>query len=194
MHAAHTSRFYHFDSPCASPCVLRLVLTRPSAVPPLPPPEEDYWFNAKTGESRWNLPPSCAWQRVDVQGHPIKYINAVTGQEVTTVPPVGAGLGGDVQGRWREGGTGRQSDQSLGCQVCGVGERAYDADAGQRCVVGSKLSRCKGYMRCRRLNQPTRLKLTCSPDCCLFYLVDTCRLWPGPSCTPRVRTSGTTGS
>ncbi|KAG2432048.1 hypothetical protein HYH02_013118 [Chlamydomonas schloesseri] len=49
--------------------------------------KEDYWFNSKTGESRWNLPPSCAWQRVDSQGHPIKYVNAVTGQEVATVPP-----------------------------------------------------------------------------------------------------------
>ncbi|GIL89853.1 hypothetical protein Vretimale_19272 [Volvox reticuliferus] len=49
--------------------------------------KDEYWFNGKTGESRWNVPPSCAWQRVDVQGHPIKYINAITGQEVTKVPP-----------------------------------------------------------------------------------------------------------
>jgi hypothetical protein len=31
----------------------------------------DYWFNAALKEGRWNMPPSCAWQRVEVQvgGH-----------------------------------------------------------------------------------------------------------------------------
>ncbi|GFR50708.1 hypothetical protein Agub_g12965 [Astrephomene gubernaculifera] len=50
-------------------------------------PAEEYWFNTRTGDSRWNTPSSCAWQRVDVQGHPIKYVNAITGQEVHDVPP-----------------------------------------------------------------------------------------------------------
>ncbi|KXZ41364.1 hypothetical protein GPECTOR_520g502 [Gonium pectorale] len=49
--------------------------------------KEEYWFNAKTGESRWTTPASCGWQRVDVQGHPIKYVNTVTGQQTTSVPP-----------------------------------------------------------------------------------------------------------
>lgn len=52
--------------------------------------EQPYWFNIKTNESRWNTPPSCAWQRVEVQGHPAKYVNAVTGQETYTVPAVSA--------------------------------------------------------------------------------------------------------
>ncbi|KAG2428347.1 hypothetical protein HXX76_010493 [Chlamydomonas incerta] len=49
---------------------------------------ESYYWNPTTGESRWAAPPSCAWQRVTVQGHPVKYINSLTGQEVTrAVPP-----------------------------------------------------------------------------------------------------------
>ncbi|EFJ44926.1 hypothetical protein VOLCADRAFT_109906 [Volvox carteri f. nagariensis] len=46
-----------------------------------------YYWSPSTGEARWTPPPSCAWQRITVQGHPIKYINSVTGQEVTSVPP-----------------------------------------------------------------------------------------------------------
>ncbi|GIL50893.1 hypothetical protein Vafri_6859 [Volvox africanus] len=46
-----------------------------------------YYWSPSTGENRWTPPPSCAWQRITVQGQPIKYINSVTGQGVTTVPP-----------------------------------------------------------------------------------------------------------
>lgn len=49
-----------------------------------------YWFNVKSNETRWNTPPPAAWQKVEVQGHPAKYVNAVTGQETYTVPPVRA--------------------------------------------------------------------------------------------------------
>ncbi|KAG2453267.1 hypothetical protein HYH02_002590 [Chlamydomonas schloesseri] len=45
-----------------------------------------YFWNPATGESRWSAPPSCAWQRVTVQGHPIKYVNSLTGQETTSLP------------------------------------------------------------------------------------------------------------
>lgn len=49
--------------------------------------KEQYWFNTKTEDSRWNTPPPCAWQVVEVQGHPVKYFNGITGQETTIVPP-----------------------------------------------------------------------------------------------------------
>eukprot|EP00798_Chlamydomonas_sp_ICE-L_P023285 gene23285-30521_t len=49
--------------------------------------DDTYWFNVKTGEARWNMPPSCAWQRVLYQGHPSHYVNQVTGQTVATIPP-----------------------------------------------------------------------------------------------------------
>nr|BAA76863.1 Zys 3 [Chlamydomonas reinhardtii] len=48
---------------------------------------QSYYWKPANGESRWAVPPSCAWQRVTVQGHPIKYINSLTGQETTRVPP-----------------------------------------------------------------------------------------------------------
>ncbi|KAG2497069.1 hypothetical protein HYH03_005065 [Edaphochlamys debaryana] len=48
---------------------------------------EEYWFNVKTGESRWTAPPSAAWQRIDMQGQPIKYTNYITGQTVAKCPP-----------------------------------------------------------------------------------------------------------
>jgi hypothetical protein len=47
---------------------------------------EEYWYNKAKEESRWNLPPSCAWQRVDVQNHPAEYTNSITGQKMHTIP------------------------------------------------------------------------------------------------------------
>mmetsp|Transcript_14099 Transcript_14099/g.30569 ORF Transcript_14099/g.30569 Transcript_14099/m.30569 type:complete len:409 (+) Transcript_14099:6-1232(+) len=49
--------------------------------------EESYWYNTKTTEARWNMPPSCGWQRVEYLGQPSKYVNYVTGQSIHRVPP-----------------------------------------------------------------------------------------------------------
>ncbi|EFJ40493.1 hypothetical protein VOLCADRAFT_99690 [Volvox carteri f. nagariensis] len=46
-----------------------------------------YYWSPSTRESRWTPPPSCAWQRVTIQGHPVRYINTVTGQQLTSLPP-----------------------------------------------------------------------------------------------------------
>jgi len=48
---------------------------------------KEYWFNKKTNEGRWNIPPSCAWQRVEVKGGPAQYVNYVTSQIVYQLPP-----------------------------------------------------------------------------------------------------------
>ncbi|GAX83439.1 hypothetical protein CEUSTIGMA_g10864.t1 [Chlamydomonas eustigma] len=49
--------------------------------------EKEYWFNKMTNEGRWNMPPSCAWQRVEVKGGPSEYVNYVTSQVVYQLPP-----------------------------------------------------------------------------------------------------------
>lgn len=46
-----------------------------------------YYWSPSTNENRWHPPPSCAWHRVTVQGHPFKYVNTISGQETTKVPP-----------------------------------------------------------------------------------------------------------
>uniref|UniRef100_A0A7S3VHR5 WW domain-containing protein n=1 Tax=Dunaliella tertiolecta TaxID=3047 RepID=A0A7S3VHR5_DUNTE len=45
-----------------------------------------YWYNRHTTEARWNMPPSCAWQKVEVQHQPTRYVNYVTGQTMHTLP------------------------------------------------------------------------------------------------------------
>lgn len=47
---------------------------------------EQYWYNVKTKDARWNTPPSCAWQRLEFQGQPNKYTNYITSQTVTKLP------------------------------------------------------------------------------------------------------------
>ncbi|GFH13727.1 uncharacterized protein HaLaN_09667 [Haematococcus lacustris] len=46
-----------------------------------------YWWNSARKEARWNIPPSCAWQRTQYQGQPAKYTNYVTGQTTAKLPP-----------------------------------------------------------------------------------------------------------
>ncbi|KAF5836190.1 zygote-specific Zys3 like protein [Dunaliella salina] len=45
-----------------------------------------YWYNRHTTDARWNMPPSCAWQKVEVQHQPKRYVNYVTGQTMYTLP------------------------------------------------------------------------------------------------------------
>lgn len=47
----------------------------------------EYWFNSEAKEGRWNMPPSCAWQRVETQDGPPQYVNYVTSQSVHYTPP-----------------------------------------------------------------------------------------------------------
>lgn len=50
---------------------------------------DEFWFNMLTNESRWNVPPSCSWHRVPINpegGHPYRYINAITEQEIHRIP------------------------------------------------------------------------------------------------------------
>jgi hypothetical protein len=51
-----------------------------------------YWYNRHTLEARWNMPPSCAWQKVEVQNQPARYVNYVTGQTMHTLPRVSVKL------------------------------------------------------------------------------------------------------
>jgi hypothetical protein len=44
-----------------------------------------YYHNAANGESRFMVPPSCAWIKAAVDGHPI-YVNQVTRQSMWTRP------------------------------------------------------------------------------------------------------------
>lgn len=55
---------------------------------PRRPAGAQYWHNRETNASRWNVPPSCAWQRAEINGQPHKYINYVTSQTVHKVPVV----------------------------------------------------------------------------------------------------------
>ncbi|GFR50115.1 hypothetical protein Agub_g12265, partial [Astrephomene gubernaculifera] len=48
---------------------------------------DPYFWSPSTGETRWSAPPSCSWHRITVQGKPIRFINQVTGQQVTSLPP-----------------------------------------------------------------------------------------------------------
>lgn len=45
-----------------------------------------YYFNKATSESRYTVPPSCAWTRNSLDGHPV-YVNTVTHQAVWARPP-----------------------------------------------------------------------------------------------------------
>lgn len=49
--------------------------------------QSEYWYNKDTQEGRWNLPPSCSWQRVEHQDAHALYVNYVTGQTVYKPPP-----------------------------------------------------------------------------------------------------------
>ena len=42
--------------------------------------DKEYWFNKETKEGRWDMPPSCGWQRMEVMSGPPQYLNYVTGQ------------------------------------------------------------------------------------------------------------------
>lgn len=46
-----------------------------------------FWYNKGTHEGRWDLPPSCAWQRVEEKGVATHYTNYVTGQVLHRTPP-----------------------------------------------------------------------------------------------------------
>lgn len=46
-----------------------------------------FWYNKGTHEGRWDLPPSCAWQRVEEKGVATHYNNFVTGQVLHRTPP-----------------------------------------------------------------------------------------------------------
>lgn len=58
-----------------------------ACIPPNAPLEgSEYWFNKATEVGRWNIPPSCAWQRMEVMSGPSQYLNYVTNQTVYKTP------------------------------------------------------------------------------------------------------------
>ncbi|KAG1670297.1 hypothetical protein FOA52_003647 [Chlamydomonas sp. UWO 241] len=47
----------------------------------------EYWYNSGAKFGRWNMPPSCGWQRVEQQAELPVFVNYVTGQTVFRPPP-----------------------------------------------------------------------------------------------------------
>lgn len=71
------------------PTAFHVLLPLQPPPPPLAPAGAKYWFNIHTNASRWNTPPSCAWQRITAQGKHFSYVNSVTAQTVGKLPKVG---------------------------------------------------------------------------------------------------------